>query len=92
MILNLEEAEIIASEHIKSFGEISPGFKLGISKPRIFNNCFYFDYLIVPIDPTQNLENPMFGGAPGITIDKASRVVTVISHSLLHQLESQDSI
>ena len=89
MAITLAEAETLAQEHIKNAGEISPGFKYSISKPVNFSNCFYFDYLIIPIDASENTEIPMFGGAPGFIVDKTSGELTVIAHYQLHQLQSE---
>ena len=86
----MKEILVIAQNYVDAnYQDHLDGFKFTISEPKEFDDCFYFDFIIVPIDILQNKELPMIGGAPGIKIDKLTKSVCVISHSELAKLEAQ---
>jgi len=86
--MNIEELHNIAITYTDNMGEVIPGFKFGITNPRLFTKYAYFNFTLQSINKDINREPPAVGGAPGIVVNRDTGEVKVISFSELRSLEA----
>ena len=84
-MISQRKAEEIARAFVTEKGEVLPGISYGISDAINFEFCFYFDFVLVP---SSDKKSDVFGiaGAPGITVDKQTGKVEIITFSKLASL------
>lgn len=84
--MTVSEAKSIAQNHVDNMGEVFTGFKFGIENPVDFRDRFAFDFIFLTLDGKQPKEPPVAGGARGLTIDKKTAEVTLVSHGVYSSL------
>jgi hypothetical protein len=78
--MTISEARHIARNYASGLGEALPGFKYGIGYEEDFFDKFYFDFIFLDVGGLDAKEPPFAGGARGITVDKKTSEVSVMSH------------
>lgn len=82
-MLTYQKAHKLAKLYSKNLGKILPDIYFDINGGKEFGDCFYFDFIIVDKLGCIPEDTPMIGGAPGIIVDKFTKVVRTVSFAEL---------
>lgn len=87
-MLTHQKAHELAKSYSKNLGEVLPDIYFDINGGKEFGDCYYFDFIIVDKLGYTPEDTPMIGGAPGVIVDKFTKVVRTISFQELSILQS----
>lgn len=86
-MITFQTAYELAKSYSKNMGEVLPDIYFDVKPEREFTECFYFDFIMV--DKLGNMpENPpTVGGPPGVTVNKLTGEVKMITFGELFSLK-----
>ncbi len=78
-MIDLQQAEKIADEHIASLNDPAPGYRYSRAKGVVVDSGWYFDYKILCNLNIPEEEQELFLGAFGFVVDKQTGHVRPVS-------------
>ena len=93
--MTTQEASAIAQDYIAHQNQenpVYPGYAYALVAPKEYFDCWYFDFHIVSLLEVPEDEQEMFAGAPGLTVSKTDKSVSIIGWQKFHQLAQREKL